>query len=143
MTRIDFYQIETTEPATTFCCRLVSKAYRQGHQIYVHALTKQQAEEIDDLLWTLKKESFIPHSMIGAKDGARVDAPIHIGYGPDPHHHEDVMVNMTGQIPDFFSRFERVAEIVPFNENMRESARTNYRFYRDRGYSLKYHQLKS
>ena len=37
MTRIDFYQIDTNEPMLLFACRLIDKAWRQGHQIYAYS----------------------------------------------------------------------------------------------------------
>ena len=46
--------------------------------------------------------------------------------------HQDVLVNLSGTIPSFFSRFDRVAEIVPEAESTRESARENYRQYKPR-----------
>ena len=52
------------------------------------------------------------------------------------------MINLSGVVPDFFSRFERVAEIVPFEDTRRASARDNYKFYKDRGYPLNYHRMQ-
>jgi DNA polymerase-3 subunit chi len=57
--------------------------------------------------------------------------------------HQDVLVNLSGTIPSFFSRFDRVAEIVPEVESTRESARENYRQYKSKGYPLHYHKLSS
>ena len=57
--------------------------------------------------------------------------------------HQDVLVNLSGTIPSFFSRFDRVAEIVPEAESTRENARENYRQYKSKGYPLNYHKLSS
>ena len=43
--------------------------------------------------------------------------------------------------PHFFSRFDRVAEVVPVDQNSRESARKNYTYYKERGYVLEYHNI--
>jgi len=65
-----------------------------------------------------------------------------IGQGeePDPEH-RDLLINLSDQVPLFFSRFERVAEIVGGNEAARKQARERFRFYRDRGYPLNSHEL--
>ena len=139
MTRIDFYQIDTAEPTFLFSCRLIEKAWRQGHRVYVHVRTDDEATELDNLLWTFRPDRFIPHDVIELTP----DGPVHIGCGEDPRSHNDVMVNLSGEVPEFFSRFTRVAEVVPLDEDRREQARTNYRFYRDRGYPLQYHSLGS
>ena len=139
MTRIDFYQIDTDEPTFLFSCRLIEKAWRQGHRVYVHVRTDNECSELDDLLWTFRPDRFVPHDV----STQTPSGPVHIGCGDNPGTHSDVLVNLSGQVPDFFSRFKRVAEVVPLNDERREQARTNYRFYRDRGYALQYHSIGS
>ena len=137
MTRIDFYQIESAEPALNFACRLVDKAWRQGLAIYIHTEDVGQAKSLDDLLWTFRPESLIPHCLLEEED-----APVQIGCAENPGDHQELMINLSGRVPDFFSRFERVAEIVPFEDTKREAARVNYKFYKDRGYPLNYHRMQ-
>ncbi len=138
MTRIDFYQLETDEAPLIFTCRLIEKAYRAGNQIYVHTTSSKQSGELDDLLWSFREDRFIPHAI----EGETGKSPIKIGNDHEPVDHQDVLINLSGEVPDFFSRFERVAEIVPLNESSRDSARNNYRFYKERGYDLKYHKIQ-
>ena len=139
MTKIDFYQIESDEAPLLFSCRLIAKIYRMGHQIHIHTESEAQATEIDKLLWQFKPESFIPHAL----DTAAEEAPVRIGCGDtnEPNTHQEVLVNLSGAVPHFFSRFERVAEVVPLNTNSREAARDNYKFYKDRGYEIKYNKV--
>jgi DNA polymerase III subunit chi len=138
MTRIDFYQIDSDEPPLLFTCRLIEKIYRKGLQVYIHAMSEEQATELDDLLWSFRSDRFIPHTLASNPD----EAPIKIGCSGEPEEHQEVLINLAADVPDFFSRFDRVAEIVPLGEERRVSARQNYRFYKDRGYSLQYHQIK-
>lgn len=135
MTRIDFYQIGGDE--TMFACRLIDQVYRRGHQIYVHTLDESQALMLDEKLWIFREDAFIPHAL----QGADLDVPVRIGFDQEPLEHQDVLVNLSGQVPGFFSRFDRVAEVVPVDENRRQAARENYSFYKQRGYSLDYHQI--
>jgi len=142
VTRIDFYQIETSETAAAFTCRLVDKIYHLGHRIYVHADTMMAVEELDELLWSFKSDRFIPHCLLSTDD-----TPIHIGCDTMSAIDvslpcDDVLINLSGKVPDFFSRFTRVAEVVPLDQNSRDAARQNYRFYNDRGYPLKYHRMQ-
>lgn len=136
MTRIDFYQIDNDEAPLLFTCRLIDKVWHRGHRIFVYTASAEQAGEMDDLLWTFRPERFIPHAI--ADKG--VAAPVQIGHRGEPDH-QDVLVNLSTQVPEFFSRFDRVAEVVPLDENSRDAARKNYRFYKDRGYILHYHQM--
>ena len=139
MTRIDFYQIDTAEPTFLFTCRLIEKAWRQGHRIYIHVRSESDQTEVDKLLWSFRPDRFIPHDLAGQTP----DGPVHVGWGGDPGSHNDVLINLSGQVPEFFARFTRVAEVVPLDDGQRAQARTNYRFYRDRGYPLKYHSVGS
>ncbi|HAK50450.1 MAG TPA: DNA polymerase III subunit chi [Gammaproteobacteria bacterium] len=137
MTRIDFYQISDNETALEFACRLIDMIYRRGHQIHVHTGHQGAAEELDKLLWSWGDERFIPHELY--EDTGK--AKIKISTSAEPEDHQDVLINLSGKVPDFFSRFERVAEVVPVDQNSRDNARENYRFYKDRGYQLEYHQI--
>ncbi len=139
MTKIDFYQIDSDEAPLLFTCRLIDKAYRQGRQIYIHTDSEHQSKELDELLWSFRTHRFIPHGLQAEADSA----PIKIGHDHEPEAHQDVLINLSGTVPDFFSRFERVAEIVPKGEQHRDSARANYRFYKARGYHLDYHEMKT
>lgn len=145
MTRIDFYQIDNDEAPLLFACRLIEKAYRQGHRIFVYTASDRQSAELDDLLWTFRPERFIPHARQSGGEAtgkaAGEAAPIQIGHQGEPDH-QDVLVNLSNRVPEFFSRFDRVAEVVPLDENSRDAARQNYKFYKDRGYILDYHQMK-
>ena len=51
------------------------------------------------------------------------------------------VVNLSDEIPDFFSRFQRVAELVAGSDNEKSLARDRWRFYRDRGYAVTKHEL--
>ena len=137
MTRIDFYQIDSGETHLGFACRLIENIYRKGHRIHVHASDSEQAAMLDDMLWTHRPAHFIPHCLAASGH----EAPITISHDHEPNHHDEVLVNLSGLVPDFFSRFERVAEVVPLEESGRQAARANYKFYKDRGYPLDYHKM--
>jgi DNA polymerase-3 subunit chi len=50
-----------------------------------------------------------------------------------------VLVNLHPEPPAFFSRFERLAEVVGADDEQLAAGRARYRFYRERGYELKSH----
>lgn len=141
MTRIDFYVLSETARDTRcgFACKLTEKAYRLGRKVYIHAETPVQAAEIDDMLWTFRAGSFLPHAPYSTE--AAADHPILIGCNLEPTGHTDVLVNLTQEVPLFFSRFERVAELVGQDEAQRQNARERFRFYRERGYLLESHTI--
>jgi len=141
MTSIDFYiTVEDDEHSRhRLACRLADKAYRSGRQIYIHTESPQEAKIVDDMLWTFRAGSFIPHSIEGDADTG--DEPVVIGRGDEPRENNDVLINLAREVPEFFSRFERVAEIVDSASENKQCGRERYSYYRDRGYPLKSHNV--
>jgi len=143
MTRVDFYILPSDTPRqrALLACRLAEKAYQQQLQVYIHAASDQDSRELDDLLWTFRQGSFIPHALAGVAEADR--PPVLIGHDSEPptDQHE-VLINAAHDIPDFFGRFERVTELVDQQPDRLQQARERYTFYRERGYELHSHKLK-
>ncbi len=138
--RVDFYLLtgETQDPLL-IVCRLLEKAYLRGHKVFVYSASKQEAENLDELLWTFKDNSFIPHNLQG--EGPEPPPPIQIGYGEEPRGFDDILVNLRPEIPPFYSRFRRVIEIVANEETAKESSRSRYREYRAKKCDLQTHNI--
>lgn len=141
MTRIDFYVSPETElqARRQLACRLTEKAYKLGKQVYIHTESETDSQLMDELLWSFRQGSFVPHQISTTQSS--ISAPVLIGHHQEADGQADVLINLTDTIPDFFSHFERVAEIVNEDENVRLKARERYQFYRDRGYDLTTHKL--
>ncbi|MEN8204383.1 MAG: DNA polymerase III subunit chi [Pseudomonadota bacterium] len=141
MTRVDFYILQDSQPNARqlFACKLTEKAYKQGHKVYINAASNQQLKQLDDLLWTFRDGSFLPHGRYSAADTG--EQPVLLGHAIEPDGHSDVLVNLANDIPTFFSRFDRVAELVGSDDAQREAARKRYRFYKDCGYTMNTHRL--
>jgi DNA polymerase-3 subunit chi len=136
MTRIDFHF--NAPDKLQYACRLVRKIHRTGHRIVVFADAVALAE-FDRALWSFSSLDFIPH--VAAGDPLAPDTPVLLCSEPVDTAHADVLVNLSTLTPSFFSRFERVVEVVGSEDDDREQARARWRFYRDRGYPLHSHDL--
>ncbi|MDY6942693.1 MAG: DNA polymerase III subunit chi [Pseudomonadota bacterium] len=136
MTRISFYVLtrQSTDERFIAACRIAEKAYQQGHGVYLHTESPIAAERVDQLLWTFRQGSFVPHVRHEHDDQT---SPVVIGHDsrPQPRVH-DVMINLTREVPLFFGQFERLVELVADDDQDRQSGRERFRFYRDRGYAL-------
>ena len=149
MTRVDFYVLEQHhhEARQRFACRLAEKAWQQGNKVYIHTDSAEQSQRMDELLWTFRLGSFIPHSL--DSDSSDEAVAVHIGHGDElhephaPQHHDQVLINLAAEVPLFFSRFERVADLVDQDEATRQQGRQRFRFYRDRGYPLENHTINA
>lgn len=133
MTQIDFYILKNEkESGILFTCKLVDKVYHMDRNVYIHTQSQQQSQQLNEMLWTFKPGSFLPHEL-STSQASR--SPIVIGNDATPSSN-DVLINVSGSVPGFFSQFERVAEIVHGDDSDRVQARQNYKFYKDRGYKL-------
>lgn len=139
--RVDFYLLNDSQPqaAWLIACRLLEKAYQHGHRIFVYCESKENAEHLDELLWTYKEESFIPHNLQG--EGPEPPPPVQIGYGAEPRGFNDILLNMATTIPPFFTRFRRVMEIVGADDTAKELSRNHYREYRSKQCELHTHNM--
>lgn len=140
MTQIDFYTLadEQESARLDFACRLIETIWRKGHQLYVFVDDDAAVAHLDELLWAFRADSFVPHARL---DG-QVQAPVHIGCDESGGDHHDVLVNLAAQIPACFSRFERVTEIITADAQVLQNKREAWRFYRQRGYPLKHHDMR-
>lgn len=140
--RVDFYLLTDNGPQAPLllACRLLEKAYLNNQRCFVYCATKKEAENLDELLWIFKDNSFIPHHL---QEEAH-DSPIHIGYtGSEPSKDTSLLVNLAAEIPLFYPRFSRIIEIVANNEAAKTLSRTHYREYRTKQCELFTHNIVS
>lgn len=145
MTRVDFYGLTEVRPEARerFAVRLLTKAWREGLRSVVLMDDIEGIARMDEALWG-ESGAFLPHAPIESD----VRAPIRMATPAtltEATLIEDaasgLLVNLTDRVPEHFASFERVAEIVCQDDEMRTRARAHYRFYRERGYLLEYHEL--
>ncbi|MDH5435187.1 MAG: DNA polymerase III subunit chi [Gammaproteobacteria bacterium] len=144
MTKVDFYITENKKPTARLdlACRLAEKIHTLGHHIYIHTDDETQSQTIDDLLWTFKQDSFLPHCIV-TTECDHEDNTILIGHDLNNEHEDDVLINLSSEVPSFFSRFHRVVELIDQDEKQRQMGRDRFKFYKERGYPLDSHPIKS
>jgi len=144
VTRIDFYILpESSKPpegAVMTACRLCDKAVAAGQRVYVFAPDAAAAAAFDGALWSFRQGSFISHERLAATLEAPLPAVL-IGEAEPPPSHQQVLINLGAEVPEFFSRFDRVLELVDGDAAQRAQSRSRFKFYRDRGYELATHNL--
>jgi DNA polymerase-3 subunit chi len=140
MTRIDFYilQQEALIARLHYACRLAEKALHHDHHIVISVDDEAQANTLSEYLWSFKPDSFLPHQL----QNQQGPAPIVLVWSDDKDDYHDVLINLCSHIPEWFSRFKRVIEIVVQENDCLALTRSHFQFYRDRGYPLKSHAIQ-
>ena len=95
MTRIDFYLLSSDQPQTrlAYACRLAHKAWQKGHRVYLHCASEQMCQELDALLWSFRRDAFVPHVILGEGPEEAVSC----GNGEQPGSHADLLINLSEQ----------------------------------------------
>ncbi|MEW5249098.1 DNA polymerase III subunit chi [Microbulbifer sp. 2201CG32-9] len=139
MTRIDFYVLpsDLSRDGDSFACRLAEKAHRAGLRILIAVDDEERGRQLDQLLWTFREDSFLPHDLQAHETGAGIE----INCGQDPGQHHGLLINLCSETPGWFSRFERLAEIVVQQPEALARSRERFSLFRDRGYPLQSHRI--
>ena len=141
MTEIDFHF--NVPDKLTYGCRLLRKAYATGAMVVVTG-DAEGLERLDHLLWAFSPTEFIPHCNASAAeliDVTAAQSPIILAESPKNAPYSEVLVNFGAAVPQAFERFERFIELVTSAESDRLLARQRWRYYADRGYALKRHDV--
>ncbi|HWU68919.1 MAG TPA: DNA polymerase III subunit chi [Stenotrophobium sp.] len=140
MTRIDFYILPDgglpANSAVMTACRLCDKATGSGLKVYINVPGPAQAEELDGALWSFRQGSFIAHEPYLGQAIEDPQPMVLLGSTEPPASHHAVLINLGLDVPAFFSRFDRVLELVEGDAAQRAKSRERYKFYKDRGYEL-------
>jgi len=145
-TRVSFYVLTGAESGGRlgYACRLVEKVYKLQHRIHAHALDGAMAKSLDELLWTFRQGSFVPHELL-IPGGSPPRAPVTIGTadvtGQVDLPPADLLINLATEVPAFYTRFPRIAEIIDGSPAGREAGRARHRFYREQGLEPETHEV--
>jgi DNA polymerase-3 subunit chi len=142
MTRIDFYSLDADSGGDRFLlvCRLVERIRATDARVLIHCPDAGQAQHLDRLLWTFREDSFLPHGRLGQTDPELT--PVLISGDGSPDSEDQVLINLSSEVPEFFGRFERLCEPIDQDPAARLAGRERFRYYRDRGYPLQHHQIR-
>jgi DNA polymerase-3 subunit chi len=141
MPRADFYLISGPrfrEQPLRLVCELARKAHDANLWTLVLARDAAQAEMLDDLLWDMGDEVFIPHQIAGMdvdEDEAavliaapEVDAPL-----------RPLVINLRDAAVE--GQFDRVLEVVPADDDARGPLRERWKQYKARGLEVNKHDM--
>ncbi len=142
MARIDFYVLRHSgeRARQTFACRLAEKAYRLDNTVHIHTDSKAIAERVDEMLWTFRDGSFVPHHLIG-REQQGMASPVTIGCDAEDIEPRDLLINLGDAIPKCADAFPRVAELVTSDEDCKQRSRRRFAKYRDQGHQLETHKV--
>ena len=121
--------------------RLVDKAWQQGDRVCIVCDQHNQAEELDDLLWTFMPDAFIPHSIVPDAT-TRCPDPVGILLCEPAADDWDTVVILSSKLPADADRFKRLALVAHNDPEVLNTARSHFRQLRALGIEPKVHDQR-
>ena len=131
MTEVFFYS--NVPNISEFIPRLLNKIFFLRRSAVISVMDYSIARELTKKIWGFEETSFLANTAITA-DAAY--SPFVFDDKPSVHHN-DILINLKDEIPEGFSSFSRLIELVPMELNMRRNSRKKFSWLMERGYSIK------
>ena len=136
MPRADFYLIAKPrfrDEPLRLVCELARKAHDAGIFTLILARDAAQAEQLDDLLWDMGEDAYIPHQIVG-EDVDEEEAAVLIAPPDVESPLRPIVINLRDGAVD--GAVERVLEVVPPDESARGPLRERWKHYQARGFDV-------
>ena len=142
MAEVSFYILSSAliEDKYLFTCKLIEKAYRNGQFCYILTDNNEQSQLLDDLLWTFRAGSFIPHEIYNGLT-PNSDNVVLIGTVNAPEQSQSLLFNLSSKYPEDISKTKRILEILDNCEVTKAAGRNRYRQYQQAGLSVTTHNI--
>lgn len=138
MTKVDFYTGATDKLRTA--CQLSHKAMQGGLRVLLFTPDEATTGALDKLLWHYPATAFIPHCLVHEAEADGM--PVVLAHQGERFPHSELLISLHTSCLPFFSRFDRLIEIVGEDEEEVRLGRERYGFYRDRGYEMRHFDLR-
>ncbi len=138
---VDFYILESADPRDrlVMVCRLSEKAWHSGYRTFILTETTAQQKTIDDLLWTFRPGSFVPHT--GDSGQIHSSTPVIIGGSLDSAVNVNLLINLKSPPVDPPAGITRIIEVIDQDEQVRLDGRQRYRYYQKNGKNVNSHHI--
>ncbi|MDD7805218.1 MAG: DNA polymerase III subunit chi [Endozoicomonas sp. (ex Botrylloides leachii)] len=133
MPKIIFYILKSGGSSVEYiACRLVAKAWREGHAVQIYTPSIEISQQLDTLLWSWQEDSFIPHAIITDQTSAQLP-PVIISSEPPDKRLDSILINMTPATIANVMHCRHICEIVTEEAEGRALSRAKFRNYRQKG----------
>jgi DNA polymerase-3 subunit chi len=135
----EFIRLESAEDRLRVVCKRVQMCYEDGTSVAVRVASREEAEQLDGMMWTFQDISFIPHVRSGEAEQPVLEPVIIYSVG-EPVGGADVLIEAAeGEPGDHFRQFDHVFDFAEvYDEALKEASRRRYKAYQQAGYRMRY-----
>jgi len=101
-------------------------------------------QQLDEHLWTLQPQAFLPHAIIAKDKLENAKQPILLGTTVQRDNQPQVLINGGLEIPTDLSDFSHIVDFVDaWDENLKQASRERFKTYRQLSLSPTYLEKKA
>ena len=140
--KVNFYVLssQSEQGRQAFACKLAEKAFRLGFKTYILTNSMQQAQQMDNTLWTFRASSFVPHEIFQGSLPNIANAVI-IGTQQAPTPWQHTLINLSTLCPEQIDQAGQVFELLDNDETQKQAGRLRYRHYQTLGITPNTHKM--
>ncbi|MGC8121526.1 DNA polymerase III subunit chi [Marinobacter sp. VGCF2001] len=131
----------TSAARNLHAAKLVDKAWQQGDRVCIVCDSEEHASELDDLLWNVSPDAFIPHS-IAREPAAPCDDPVGILLYPPTAADWDTIIVLSAKLPAGAHQYRRLALVAHNDPDILNQARGHYKQLRQLGIEARVHDMR-
>ncbi len=136
MTEVRFYHLQkqTLDQALPL---ILEKVYQTGKNAVVRMVDEKEVNRMNDLLWTYKPASFLPH---GCKKTGNADQhPIWLCAKAENPNNAKTLILTQGQTEDDMTPYDLCCDMLDGrNDEAVKNARTRWKEYKEKGFTVTY-----
>ena len=140
MTEVLFVEV-TASRLELKACEIAEGFYARGTRLQIIAADQEQASRLDDLLWTFRPDSFVPHGILeGDRDDPSLPVIITTRQAQEPGIRNLLMLDHCS--PELVAQFPQAIHLVVVDDHARrESSRRYWVQLRKAGFTLRHQKL--
>ncbi|VAW59352.1 hypothetical protein MNBD_GAMMA11-1963 [hydrothermal vent metagenome] len=158
MVSVNFYILPDDQISSLqqYACKIAEKNWLSGKRVLIQTDSEGASRQLDELLWNVRKDSFIPHG-IATLEAPDRQQPILLSHQKVTDTDFQHIINLSSRTSDINTQPDTtepaaqnsplnelvIDELLNQNEQRKQTGRLHYKIYRDLGYTLQHHTLES
>ncbi len=135
----EFIELRSAQDRAMLVCERVALHFERGQTVAVYAPDPEEADELDERLWTFRQNAFIPHVRLQDADDELVEPVVIFGEGADPVASDVLIIAGADELPDWVEQFAHVYDFAAVHdEALRRSSRKRFAECKKRGYRMRF-----
>lgn len=113
--KVEFINLnQANSDALSAAARLAAYHQGQGRRVLVAAVDQDEAEKMNQRLWTFEQGSFVPHAVAGAED--QDGEPVLIDFKPGNPNNAEVLIHLHPPLAGISKDFNLAILLIPREE---------------------------